>query len=291
MEWYFFAIASAIVTAIIGVTEKKILQHEHSLTFSVTHALIALVISLPFFIYFDFSTITPQLIIAIYFAMLLAAAAFWLTAKGVKHLELSVSSPLTLLNFIFLPFLAFLFVGERLSFKQIAGVCLILLGVLALELIVHRGKFFPHIKTKGKEQYFLFMLIAGLFYAVTAILDKHLLAAVNPFTYLLLAHFFIALNSLLFFAFFDKEFKRDLKKIFSQDLKTTIFVAFLSIIQRLTFAFAASAAYISIAVAIKRLSILFSALLAGKLFHEKNIVEKLAVSILMLIGALLLVWP
>ncbi len=290
MSWFLYALAAAILISLVAVTEKKILQHEHSLIFSAVNSIIILLLSVPLLFFANFSTLTTETLILIYICTLIAAIAFWLTAHGVKHLELSVASPLMVLNLVFVPFLAFIFVGEKLSTTQIAGVLLILIGVLALELIVHHGKLLPIIPTKGKESIFAIMFIAGLMYAATSIFDKHLLKTLDPITYLVIAHFFIAINTVALSLLFDKTLKQDLKLLFAQDLKTTLLNSILLLAERLCLTFAIATTSVSVAIAIKRLSIIFSTLLAGKLFHEKNIGQKVAVCIMMLAGVVLLVW-
>ncbi len=287
-QWFLFALASAVVTAVIAVMEKRLLQHEHTLTFSAGHALLALLLTLPLLFFADFSKVTPFILVMMYFGMFAAAAAFWLTARGVKHLEMSVSSPLTVTNLAFIPFLAFFFLGERLSLQQAAGVLLIFAGVVCLEFFQHNSKLF-RLSDLLRDKYLVLTLIGGFLYAITAIVDKTALSALNPFTYILIAHFFIAVNSLLIMAFLDHEFKKDLKQLFSQDAKTVFVVSLLSVVQRLSLAFAIQGAFVSLAVAVKKLSSLFATLMAGRLFHEHNILQKTLVSLIMIAGAAMLV--
>lgn len=287
-QWFLFALASAVITAVIAVMEKRLLQHEHTLSFSAGHALLALLLSLPLFFFADFSKVTLFILAMMYFGMFAAAAAFWLTARGVKHLELSISSPLTVVNLAFIPFLAFFFLGERLSLQQGAGILLIFVGVIALEFFQHNSKLF-RLSELLQDKYLVLTIIGGLLYAITAIVDKAALSSLDPFTYILIAHFFIAVNSLLIMAFLDHEFKKDLKQLFSQDAKTVFVVSLLSIVQRLSLAFAISGAFVSLAVAVKKLSSLFATIMAGRLFHERNIFQKTLVSLIMIAGAALLV--
>lgn len=287
-QWFLFALTSAVVTAVISVMEKRLLQHEHTLTFSAGHALLALLLSLPLLFFADFSKVTPFILVMMYFGMFAAAAAFWLTARGVKHLELSISSPLTVTNLAFIPFLAFFFLGERLSLQQGAGVFLIFVGVIALEFFQHNSKLF-RLSDLLHDKYLVLTIVGGLLYAFTAVVDKAALSSLDPFTYLVIAHFFIAVNSLLIMYVLDHEFKRDLKQLFSQDAKMVFLVSLLSVFQRLSLAFAISGAFVSLAVAVKKLSSLFATLMAGRLFHERHIVQKMAVSLIMLAGAFLLV--
>lgn len=287
-QWFLFALASAVITAIIAVMEKRLLQHEHTLTFSAGHALLAFLLSLPLLFFADFSKVTPFILVMMYFGMFAAAGAFWLTARGVKHLEMSISSPLTVVNLAFIPFLAFFFLGERLSLQQGAGIFLIFIGVVALEFFQHNSKLF-RFSDLLRDKYLVLTIIGGLLYAVTAIVDKVSLSTLDPFTYLVIAHFFIAINSLLIMAFLDHEFKKDLRQLFSQDAKTVFVVSLLSIVQRLSLAFAIQGAFVSLAVAVKKLSSLFATIMAGRLFHERHIVQKTLVSLIMIAGAALLV--
>ncbi len=289
MSWFLFALASAVITAIISVIEKRMLQHEHTLSFSAGHALTALVLSIPFLYFADFSKVSLSTLLVMYVGMFIAALAFWFTARGVKHLELSVSSPLTVVNLAFIPFLAFFTLGERLSLQQAAGIFLIFAGVVALELIIHKGKAFPLFSTKGNEKYVALTVGGTLLYSFTALVDKAILSTIDVFTYLIIAHFFIAINSLLIMALLDKQFKSDLKQLFSQDAKSVFLVSLLSVLQRLSLAVAISGAFVSLAIAVKRLSTLFSIFLGGRLFHEDKIREKIIVSLVMLAGAALIV--
>ncbi len=289
MTWYLFAFGTAIITAILSVSEKSILKHEHSLSFSTAHALLALLFSIPLLFFVDFSKVTLEFIAVIYFTTLLGAVAFWFSMRGLKHLQLSVASPLLVTSLLFTPFIAFFAIGEHLSLQQMFGVFLILLGVFILEVLTHGGKLFPLISLKGKEKYFTFMLFAGLLLAITSTIDKFLLSNLDVFTFILLVHLFMALNSVILLVFVGKTFRKDLKVLFSRDLKQVMFVSFLTVINRMMLAIAISGAFVSVAVAIKHLNTLFATLLAGKLFHEDKIVEKTAITLIMLVGAALLV--
>ncbi|MFH0713834.1 MAG: EamA family transporter [Candidatus Micrarchaeota archaeon] len=286
--WFWYALGAAVIVALSAMTEKKILQHEHSLSFSTGYSLVVLLLSLPLFFFADFSTLTRETLVFLYIGTWLASIGFWLNAKGTKHLDLSIASPLTVSSLAFLPFLAFFLVGEKLVLQQIIGVALIFIGVVALELIIHHGKLFPVISTKGKERYISLMLLAGLLYALTAIVDKTVLSTWSVFTYLLIAHCFIAFNSVILMWVIDENYKRDLKKLFSQDWKIIVLDSILSVFARLLTMFAISGAYVSLVVAVKRLSALFTTVVGGKLFHEKNLKEKIAISIMMVAGAALL---
>ncbi|MCK5177758.1 MAG: hypothetical protein KAQ92_08590, partial [Candidatus Aenigmarchaeota archaeon] len=95
MEWYVFAFACAIVGSISAVVEKKTLMKEHSMEFSTVFSIFNFIFVIPFLSYVDFSVLKePYRMGFIYTTSVLGGLAFFYVAKGVRHMEISVVSPL-----------------------------------------------------------------------------------------------------------------------------------------------------------------------------------------------------
>ena len=75
----------------------------------------------------------------IYLALLLGGVAFFLGSSvlyvlGIKHGQLSVLYPLVSLSYIWALVWARVFFNERFTSRKLAGLCLILLGILFVGL-------------------------------------------------------------------------------------------------------------------------------------------------------------
>jgi drug/metabolite transporter (DMT)-like permease len=117
--WFTFAIISAFCASLATIVEKKVLEKEHSDTFSAILSVFAAIMTLPaLYVYrdFDIPLIVWPILIA---SSLLATLAFLEVTSGIRHLDISNSAPLFLLSPLMTALLAFVFLGEKLmSCKQ-----------------------------------------------------------------------------------------------------------------------------------------------------------------------------
>lgn len=285
MQWYIFAILAAVLTAASTIVEKKTLLKEHAMEFSAVLAifnfLIALVL-LPF-INLNFSL---NMLALIYIASVLATIAFLFVAKAVRHMDISIISPLLAFDPAVVVVLAFFILGERITYLQLSGILLLIVGSYVLEAENYNMK--KIFTRKFKSNYFYYIILALTLYGFCSILDKFILNTVSPLTFILIIHFFIALNFIVLISIFHNGFE-GIKHGIKSAGKWIFFVAILVTSYRLLQVQAISMTYVSLVIPIKRMSNLFATVVGGKIFHEKNLAKRTIACIIMLVGAFLVI--
>lgn len=285
MQWYFFAILTALLTAAAAIVEKKTLLKEHAMEFSAVLAVFNFLIALVLLPYINFN-FSLKILVMIYTASVLATIAFLFIAKAVRHMDISVVSPLLSFSPAVVAGLAFFILGEKISYIQLGGILLLIIGSYILELHNHDTK---KIFTKTfKSNYFYYIFLALILYAFCSILDKLILNSISPLTYIPIVHFFIAINFIVLICIFHNGFK-GIKHGVKSAGKWIFLVAVLVTGYRLSQAQAVSMTYVSLVIPIKRMSAFFATVIGGKVFHEKNLAKRTLACVIMLAGAFLVI--
>ncbi len=287
MVWYIFALGSAIFSTLAALTEKKTLIKVHAMEFSCALAILNFLFTLPLIFLADFNI--PLFVLAVmYGSSIIATIAFLFIAKAVRHMDISVVSPLLNLNPAILATLAYFILGERISHTQIAGILLIMTGAYVIEINWQKHGIFEPVKAMFSSRHTRYILLSCTLYAICSICDKFVLNYVTPYTYILVMHLFIAINFIVLINLFYGGFK-DISIGFRHAGKSIFLIALFTITYRLLQAWAVSLTLVSLVIPIKRLSTLFSTLAGGKIFHEKGTKKRVIACIIMLVGAYLII--
>src|SRR3989338_7910031 len=285
--WLFYALLAAIFTAFADITEKKILLKQHAMEFSAVLSIIILIISLPFFFFIDYAKLQFTPLILLFFSSIIGSIAFLLIAKSTRHMEISEVIPLASLSPAVVSILALILLNEIPTLKQSFVIVLLIFGAFFLESKSFQISYI--IKKFKRSKYIKYLFLSLLLYGITAILDRIILFNYNMQTtaYIAFAHIFLALNFLIMLSFFHnglKGIKHGLKTSGKYMLIISIFI----IIYRYTQSESIKLIDVGLVVAIKRMSTLFTVIVGGELFHEKDKLKKIITSLIMLFGAVLI---
>jgi drug/metabolite transporter (DMT)-like permease len=294
--WLIFALLAAILASASSILEKKTLFKQHALEFSATLSVYTLVLSIPFWFFADFSSLSLKATGYIYLGSLLGAIGFLLVTKALRHIAISITSPFLVFEPAMVAVFAAVLLGEKITSLQITGILVIIIGAYVLTSHEH-DQFLEPFKHIFKSKYIKYILLALVFYALDSILDKKIVGTpadgglgVSVWTFLALVHFFLALNFAVIMIIFSNGFQG-----IGKGLKTggwlVFAVAVFTIGYRLSQMYAVSlpGVMISLVIPIKRLSALFSTAIGGELFHEKYVLMKSIACVIMIIGAVLIV--
>ncbi len=285
MQWYVFAIFAAILTAVSTIVEKKTLLKEHAMEFSAVLAIFNFLIALVLLPYINFN-FPIRILGLMYLASVFGSTAFLFIAKSVRHMEISLVSPLMTFSPAIVVLLAFFILGEKVTSLQLFGIILLIIGSYVLETENHDTK---KIFTKTfKSNYFYYIFLALILYGFCSIFDKFILRTISPLTYIPIVQFFIAINFLILICIFHNGLE-GIKHGIKNAGKWIFFVAILVTSYRLFYAQAVSMTYISLVIPIKSMSAFFATLVGGKVFHEKNLAKRTLACIIMLAGAVLII--
>lgn len=289
MTWFYLILGSGILISITNILEKKILVKEHALEYSGVISILNTLFSLPLLFFVNYSTLHFLPILYLFFITMTSALAFVLIAKSTRHMEVSSVSPMLNMSTGVTALLSFLILGEVLTRFQVLGIIMLIVGSYVLQTH-HEESIFDPIKRFVNSKYLHFILIAIVCYGIDSIYDRFALThyQIDPLGYLVIAHLFISFHLIMAMNTFYNGWS-GIKKGMQNMHWWVIGISIITVIQRVMHIFATSMAYVGLVVAVKRSSSLFTVLLAGELFHEKNIIRKLLASAILIAGVVLIV--
>ena len=290
MNWYELAFLSAILSAAAAISQKKILFKIEALEFSFLLSLFNILFSLLLFFSNDIGTIEPVSILILYFKTILGAFAFWCVMLAIKNMEISGALPLLVLTPGFVAIFAFIFLGESLNILEISGMVLLLIGVYVLE-VKKNQKIFEPFKIFANSKYHKYIIYALLLFTVSSVVDKLLLHnyKLKPNVFIGFQQIFLTVNFLLILLYKKKNPVNVIKSTNKNILLWILFISILTTLYRYTQLEAVKLAPVALVLSIKRTSVFFATLLGGKLFMESTLFKKSFATVILLIGAYLIV--
>ena len=287
--WFIFAFGSAIMGSAAAIIEKKILKNTHALQFSLSLAITNFFVSIPFLLFVDLSTIPPQAWVFMFGASVFGSFAFLFITKAMRHLELSIVSPMTNINPMVLSLFAFIFLGERITSIQIGGILLVAMGAYLLEWSKYHSSLIAPIQELMKSKYSALILVSSILYGFSSLMDRQVLnvdgLAVSPFAYIFIVQAFISFNFATMTLIKHRNSFEEMKLAYHSQWKLFFLSAILVTGYRLLQSMAVAITFVSLVIPIKRLSVLFTTIIGGEIFHEKNLFHKAIACCIMLLGS------
>lgn len=295
MEWFVYGLLSAILAAAAAIVIKHTLFREHAMEFATIVAIINAALTAPFLFTINYSTIPFSDYALLLLNALLAGIAFFLVTKAVRHMPISVSSPLLALSPAFAAMFAFILLNERMSPHNLAGLLFIIIGVYILEHKVGIS-LSANIKLIFKQKYIKYILIALFLYAASGVAGRHLLApspygsGMSPFHYLALVQLFIAFFFIALQGFFYGGLK-DIRHGLKIAWLPVLFIAILTVGHRFMEASALSLidGKLGLLEALKRTSAFLTTIIGGELFHERHLLRNVFATCVIIGGVLLVI--
>jgi drug/metabolite transporter (DMT)-like permease len=286
---------AAVLVSSASILEKKTLFHQHAMEFLTALSLCTMLLTLPLFLWLDNASLSLASIGLIYIASSIGALAALFTAKALRHIAISLTSPFLAFGPLITLIMAAIFLGEKVSWLQGTGILVLMGGAYLLESHAHDDLLEPF-KHFFKLKYVRYMLLAILLYGIGSVLDKRILGAhadgglgISTLTYLPLAQFFQAINFIVMMLLFHDGFK-GIEKGIKHSWKPVLFIGILLVGSRLAYMYALSlpGVLVSLLIPVKKLSVLFSTIIGGELFHEEHVIRRSLACLIMLIGAVLI---
>lgn len=288
MEWWVVALASAFFSATAAILEKKILFKEKALSMTLILGFFNLILAMPFFFFVDYAAVSTLALSVLFMKSVLAAAAFICVMRAIKNLEISKALPMLVLTPGFVALFAFIILGESLKLIEVFGMVLLLVGTYILQL-KGRTKILDPARRLLDRRGNYYILSALLIFTVTSILDKALLKnfklPLNAFFGF--QHLFFAIVFMFLTAIHFRDV--DLKKSFKFSGKLIGLLAIMTIVYRYSYLYAVKIAPVSLVLSIKRISVFFAVLIGGLYFRDENLLRRLVATVIMIVGAILII--
>ncbi len=299
MPWYGYALLSALAIAIVGLLQKRTLQHEHTMEYVTVFGVLKLAIFLVlFFPTIQWSVSQTQFVLLVVSGTL-TATAFFSIAKAMRRLEISTVLPVLSLDPGLTALLALVLLGETIRSFQLIGLALMLIGTYVLELRHYSTGWWREVRQNPRRMFDPFVAIvkrrggyfaiAGLtFFSLANVVDRHVLQQVPVTTYLA---YTLSVSVALYLMVFSVQRKplQILRSGHGYMLVLIFIIAGLHLASHLSMAQAFGLAAAGLVIAIKRLAVLIDVIIGGKFFHEHNLAQKVLASVIILVGAFLVV--
>ena len=220
-----------------------------------------------------FIRITPSIDLIINFIIMgiLGALGNYFIIKALSIGELSSLAPINSYKPVVALLFALFYLKEIPSIYSIAGILLIIFGTYLL-----------HNNLEYNKKALLFRIMALIFSGTEAVFIKKIILLTNIQTSFILW----ALSGLLFSILFVQGKKPELK---SSSLKNLILLIISASIMQLSTNYVFSKMNVSYALALFQLSTVFSVFLGVNIFHEKDLINKIIASLIMIMGAVIII--
>jgi drug/metabolite transporter (DMT)-like permease len=289
MIWFLLVITAVFFIVFETILEKRTLSEARTFNFAAMFAFGNAIVLAPFIFFADLSQISWSILGLIYAISLLSTVTSLLIFKAIKHSAISEVAPILALLPLVVSLLAFFILGEKLNIFQIAGLFLMVAGIMFLEF--QNFKTSSGIFRKGRKRYVLYIGLCLVLGGLGAVFDRAMLSGlgVNSLAYLAIIQIFVAFNYLIFVNVKPNLFP-ELKTSILKFWKIIVLISLLTVAHRYLYVSAVKiAGSIGLIIAVYRLSSLFNVFVGERFFGEKDIVKKILATIVILGGVFLLV--
>ncbi|NIM19200.1 MAG: EamA family transporter [Candidatus Latescibacteria bacterium] len=204
--------------------------------------------------------------------------------EALKQTDLSLSIPMISFTPVFLILTSFLVLREIPSPSGAVGIVLIVLGSYVLHTGKDKGTFFDPFKNIFRNKGVLYMLLVAFLYSITANFDKRVVQNSDPIFGSSMIFLFIGVSFLVISMVKAPRSRMKSWKNIYKFLPPGAAISMAAV----TINFAFTMQIVPYVISIKRLSIVFSVLLGGVMFRERDISRRSIGALIMLAGAALI---
>ncbi len=281
---FIFAFLTAFFESVKDLFSKRGLQAVDEYIASFSFKFFSLPFLIPFVFIFGIPHLGSNYLIALIIDGLLNVVTITLYMRAIKVSDLSITLPLVAFTPLFLLLTSPLILGEYPAPLGILGVMLIVFGSYLLNISkVNDGLLGPFkalLKKKGPK---LMLLVAFLF-SITSNIDKIGVQNSSPIFWAFSINVFVML-AIIPLIFFKSE--HDFSSI-KTDFKVLFPIGFFSALTIIFQMIAISLTLVAYVISIKRVSVVFGVLWGRFFFKETGIKERLAGTLVMVLGVVLI---
>ncbi len=279
-NWIVLTMLYAIINGIFQCAKKKSIEKNTIFEVLAVFSLIAFLMSA--LMMRDNILIDFKYLLIILFKSSIIVIAWVLALNALKKIEISLYGVINLSRIIFSILLSVLILGEKLTVSVIAGIILVITGLVLVNKIGSKKG-----EKKADKNAILMLLGSCFLNATSAIIDKGITTKVTSSQ--LQFYFLLFLTIIYWIILLFKQKKIDFK---AMNKNYWILIAALSLVFGDKFLFIANEipeSKVAVMTLIKQLSVIEIIILGKIFFKEKNIVKKLLCSLLVILGILLTV--
>lgn len=213
---------------------------------------------------------------------------YFCLTQAYKQVELSIAYPISRASTLFLPLLAFIFIGERVDDVGWLSIGLITMAIFILQLPAFRWAELRQLGRKLAQPGIILALLAALMAASYTIWDKVAVSQIHPFLYF---YSYTFLTSLFYAVLLRVRVAGTaVRTEWQQHKKAIIAVAVLNTFTYLLVLIALKVSKASYVGALRQVSLVVGVLLGWRFLGERMPPPKLVAVGLLLLGSALIAW-
>ncbi len=284
MEWL-VVLGRLFFSSFANVFQKKLTHQRHHPFFIVMASYIVLsIICLPLLLALNPTELSTSFWINIFFAALLDMAGTLFLVMSLSKTDLSVFGPLNAYKVVISMLLAIIFLGEIPSLQGFIGVGIIVFGsyfLFPVSVNINSNRLLQLVSEKGVQYRFLSIL---LFSIGTLPLKQAVILGDPLSTTVFWCLIGLPLAIIAYSIFLKDNFKNDFTQS-KNNLSQFIYLGSLIFLMQYTTMIVFSQLLIAYSLALFQLAMVLQVFLGYRIFNEKNIIRRLAASMIMIIGS------
>lgn len=284
MSWFLFAISTAFLESVRDIFNKKTVDKVDEYVITFAFNLLTALFACPLFLFNDIPSLGNNFWYAVIAIGILNTVAFVLFFKAIKASDLSIVAPITTLSPLLLLITSPFLVGEFPNAVGILGIFIIVIGAYVLKFQDKSRGYLAPFKSLFKETGSRLMFGVVLVWSITANVDKIGVQNSSPIMWAIAGHLSVAVFTLPILFFKSKPNLQNIKS----NSRNLIIIGFLNTLAILCQMTALQMALVSFVIAVKRTSALFNVLWGWLIFQEQDIRERIAGSIIMIVGVVVI---
>jgi len=285
--WVFLSLISAFTLATSDALTKKALAHGNEYLVAWFRILFSLPLLLLLWMFVPVPKLDSDFYKAFALALPLEILAMVFYIKALRISPLSLVLPFLSLTPVFLIFISYVLIGEKVSLQGGIGIIFLAAGGYTLHLHEIRGGIFEPFKLVVKEKGSVLMIIVAFIYSITSSLGKIAIEHSSP---LFFGVTYFTTVTLVFAPIAFWFGRPDLKSFISgRQFKNLLLPGLFFSVMIASHMIAISLAKVAYMISLKRTSLIIGVIYGHFFFKEKNIGERLSGAILMFIGFVMIV--
>ncbi|MBD3203648.1 EamA family transporter [Candidatus Woesearchaeota archaeon] len=265
----------------------KILRNKSTETVLLFYkTLISFIVFLPVMFYYGLKIQSHVLWIIVFFFVLIDVFSTFLYYRAVFISGLSHTMPLLSFTPVFVSILGIFILNESLNIYSVLSILMIVSGAYVLNISRFKQGIFEPFAYIFRKKGVMYMFFVAILMSFLTVLYKIGIGYSDELSFLFLL---LPFESGIFLSYsLTKKSKKEIIDAGKNNLGSLIIIDLLGLISPIALAFSLNYLVSGLAIAVKRISILFSVVFGCVIFKEKNIYEAVAGSVIMFFGLVII---
>lgn len=285
MLWFILSLISAVFQSAFEISSKKNLKNLDEYMISFSMAFFALPFTIPFLVYEKFLILNDDFWIALIVSGSLNVIILILFMKSIKDSPLSLTIPMFAFTPVFLLLTSPIILNEIPSTLGISGAILVTAGTYLLNFDQKEKGIFLPFKKIVQRRGPAYMLIGAFLLSIATNFDKIGVLNSSSIIWVVSIDIFLSFSFGIILIIRKKNFNQ-----ISTNIKPLFLIGLFTAITQISLMISYTMTIVPYALAVKRMSIMFTSIFGFFVFKEDNIKQKIFAIGIMLVGVVMILF-